>query len=145
MKVERSIGVAAPPQEIYAVVMDPHRLGDWVTIHERLEDTAPGELKKGSTLTQRLKLAGRGFKVEWEVVEDDCPTRVVWHGRGPMRSKAGVVYEFEADGHGGTRFSYTNEYELPGGPLGKMAGPAVRRVTAGELDESLRRLKALVE
>jgi hypothetical protein len=45
----------------------------------------------------------------------------------------------------GTRFSYTNEFELPGGPLGKMAGPVVNRATGGELEESLQRLKALLE
>ncbi len=61
-----------------------------------------------------------------------------------MRSKASVTYEFEANGDG-TSFSYSNEYKLPGGPLGTMAGPAVRRVTGGELDRSLQRLKALVE
>jgi hypothetical protein len=38
-----------------------------------------------------------------------------------------------------------NEYELPGGRLGRFAGRAVSRVTQKELDGSLQRLKQLVE
>lgn len=144
MKVERTVAVKAPPEVIYEVVMNPRCLEEWVSIHQSLEDEPSGQLRKGSTLTQCLKLAGRGFKVHWTVAENDRAKRVVWEGRGPARSKAKVIYGFKPDGDG-TEFSYTNEYELPGGPLGRLAGPMVKKATAGELEESLRRLKALVE
>ena len=144
MKVERKIDIAASPEELYEVVMNPQKLEDWVTIHQFLESAPDGQLKKGSKLSQCLKLAGQKFKVHWTVVENERAKHVVWEGKGPMRSKAKVIYDFEEDG-AATHFSYVNEYDLPGGPLGKMAGPMVRRVTAGELDDSLARLKALVE
>ena len=143
MKVERKIEMAASAEDIYQVVMDPHRLKDWVSIHERLED-APDSLRKGSTLTQSLKLAGRKFKVNWKVVENDRPSYVVWEGKGPLGSKAKAVYEF-SESDGVTHFTYMNEYNLPGGPLGKMAGPAVRKVTGKELDTSLENLRSIVE
>ncbi len=143
MKVERSLQLAAPPERVRELVMDPRRLADWVSIHQDLADAPSGNLRKGSQLTQCLKLAGSKFKVTWKVTEN-TPERVVWEGKGPMRSKAKVVYEFEAN-EGGTCFTYLNEYNLPGGPLGRMAGPAVRRVTGGELDKSLNTLKRLVE
>jgi carbon monoxide dehydrogenase subunit G len=144
VKVERSIHIAAPAERLYEVIMNPNCLAEWVTIHSALENAPSGSLTQGSRLTQRLELAGRCFTVHWTVVENDPARRVVWDGRGPMRSRAGVTYEFEPlDGR--TRFTYTNEFALPGGPLGKFAGPVVRRVTAGELDRSLSRLKALVE
>jgi carbon monoxide dehydrogenase subunit G len=141
--VERTIQIAAPPEAIYDVVMDPKRLGDWVTIHHGLEKAPAGKLRKGSRLTQSLKLAGRRFRVNWTVVEND-PGRVVWEGRGPVASRARVEYGFSPNGKG-TRFSYSNEYELPGGPLGKIAGRAVAKVTEKELEGSLRRLKSLLE
>ncbi len=143
MRVEREIQIDAPPREVYETVMDASRLKDWVTIHQSLEDSPSGQLRKGSKLTQCLKLAGSRFKVTWKVSEN-TPQRAVWEGKGPMRSKAKVVYEFEPE-NGGTCFSYLNEFDLPGGPLGRMAGPAVKRVTAGELDKSLKNLKKLVE
>ena len=144
MKVERTVDIKASPEAVYEIVMDPRCLEKWVSIHQFLEDAPEGQLRKGSTLSQCLKLAGRRFDVRWTVVENERARRVVWEGEGPMRSKAKVIYGFERDGEG-TRFSYTNEYELPGGALGRMAGPMVKRATAGELDESLRRLAALVE
>lgn len=144
MKVEREIDIAATPEEVYEVLMDADRLEHWVTIHDELVEAPDGPLERGSELTQRLRLAGKCFTVRWTVVENDRPRRVVWEGRGPMRSKASAIYELSPNG-GGTHFSYANEYELPGGPLGRLAGPVVGRVTAGELDRSLERLRRLVE
>jgi uncharacterized membrane protein len=144
MKVERTIEIEAPAREVYDVVMDPARLGDWVTIHDHLEDAPKGQLKRGSKLTQCLKLAGRRFKVRWTIVENDPCRRVVWEGRGPVGSHAQVVYAFDENGQE-TRFSYMNQYDLPGGVVGRVAGRAVARVTEKELDGSLRRLKSLVE
>ena len=144
MKVERTVDIAAPPERVYDVVMDPSRLDEWVTIHHHLEGSPPRRLQRGSLLTQYLKLAGRRFKVRWKVVENDPCKRVVWEGKGPVASHARVVYGFSDNG-GGTRFSYTNEYELPGGPLGRLAGRTLRRITAKELDGSLRRMRSLVE
>jgi carbon monoxide dehydrogenase subunit G len=144
VKVEREIQIAAPPDAVYDLITDASRLADWVTIHQGIEGKVPAELEEGAQLTQCLKLAGRGFKVRWTVVESRRPHRLAWDGRGPVRSHARVVNALTPK-DGGTLFSYTNEYDLPGGPLGRMAGPMVQRVTGGELEESLRRLKALVE
>lgn len=144
MKVERSVEIAAAPERLYAVIMDPACLERWVTIHAALEQ-APEKLERGSELTQRLQLAGRGFTVHWKVIENDPARRVVWQGSGPMRSHAAVTYELTPDGDGGTRFTYTNEFALPGGPLGRVAGPVVKRVAGGELDRSLDRLRSMVE
>jgi uncharacterized protein YndB with AHSA1/START domain len=144
MRVERTVKIRVRPQQLYDVVMDPRLLERWVTIHHHLEDAPRGLLKQGSELTQSLKLAGRPFKVHWTVVENQPCERVVWQGRGPVGSHARVEYGFEADGEG-TRFSYMNEYDLPGGVLGRIAGSAVARVTAKELDGSLAKLKRLVE
>jgi carbon monoxide dehydrogenase subunit G len=144
MKVERETHIAAPPQQVYDVVMDPDRLSEWVSIHDSLENSPDGRLKKGSELAQRLRLAGRRITVHWTVVEDEPCRSVTWEGKGPARSRASVTYEFQEE-DGGTNFVYANEYHLPGGPLGAMAGPAVKRVTAKEVDKTLENLKNLVE
>lgn len=145
MKVEREIDIAAPPERVYELVMDPSRLEDWVTIHHELKAAPAGELARGSELSQCLKLAGRKFTVRWRVAEDDCPRRVVWEGRGPVGSKARVVYELSPDGNGGTHFTYSNEYILPGGPLGRLGGHAVAPASRRESERSLERLKRLLE
>lgn len=144
MKVERDVHIAAPPEEAYETVMDPSRLGDWVSIHRGFKEDPPDRLERGSKLVQRLKVAGQGFTVRWTVTEADRPDQVTWEGAGPAGTKAKVVYGFGAE-DGGTRFSYVNEYELPGGAAGRMAGKAVARAAGREVDRSLGRLKALLE
>jgi len=144
MKVEEHVEIAAPPSEVYDLISDIDRLGDWVSIHQWAESPEHGELKQGDELTQCLKLAGRPFKVRWKVVESDRPNRLVWEGRGPVRSKAKVVNKLTPT-DGGTRFSYSNEFDLPGGALGRLAGPVVKRATGGELEKSLKQLKSLLE
>jgi carbon monoxide dehydrogenase subunit G len=143
MKVERRTEIGAPPESVYEVVMDPRRLDEWVTIHDHLVEAPEGGLRQGSELIQCLKLAGRRFNVHWEVVEADRPNRVVWDGKGPVHSRAQVVYELQRNGDEGTKFSYTNEYDLPGGALGNLAGRALSRATGKALDSSLEKLKSL--
>jgi carbon monoxide dehydrogenase subunit G len=145
MKVERKIDIAASPDRIYDVVMDPHRLGDWVTIHAGLKDAPNGELREGSELVQSLRIAHRRFDVHWKVVEADRPLRVVWEGRGPLHSRAKVVYDFDSHGGDGTCFSYTNEYSIPGGPFGRIAGRTLRGTSERESEKTLARLKKLIE
>ena len=143
MKVERTIDLEAPREDVYRLLMDPSRLGEWVTIHERF-DGAPDELSEGSEMTQRLKVAGQRFTVHWKVTEEERPARVEWEGRGPARTRARVVYDLE-ERDGGTRFCYLNEYQLPGGAAGRIAGRAVSAAAGREVERSLERLKGLVE
>ena len=144
MKVERSIEIAAPPDAVYEVVMDPKRLDDWVTVHDSLVHAPDGVLEQGDELAQKLRLAGQCFKVTWKVEVAHRPRDVEWEGRGPFGTKARVSYDLEPRGDG-TCFNYVNEYELPGGPLGKLGGKAFRRTAAKEADRTLVKLKGLLE
>lgn len=144
MDVTETITIAASPAEVYSTVMDPRRLGDWVTIHKELVEAPPGELDTGDELVQRLKVAGQGFTVRWRVTRDDRPEHIEWRGSGPLGTDARVTYTLEPEGDG-TVFSYSNEFKLPGGAAGKLAGRAVRAAARRETKRTLDRLKALIE
>ena len=143
-KLAKDIHIDASPDAVYDVVTDPDRLGDWVTIQDKLEEAPNGDLKRGSRLVQQLKVAGKCFRVSWTVKEADRPSKIVWEGKGPLGTKAKAVYELEANDDG-CRFSYMNEYKLPGGVAGAAVGQALRRVSGHEADKTLKRLKALIE
>ncbi|MDQ3320175.1 MAG: SRPBCC family protein [Actinomycetota bacterium] len=143
MKVEREIDLPASPDQVYEILMDPVRLGDWVTIHERFED-APDRLAQGSNMTQKLKVAGQRFTVRWTVTQAERPSKVTWEGRGPAGTSARVVYDLD-ERDGGTRFTYLNEYELPGGAAGRIAGRAISAAAGREVERSLERLRKLLE
>jgi carbon monoxide dehydrogenase subunit G len=143
-KLEREIHIDAEPEAVYAKLMDPDCLGEWVTIQDELLEAPSGDLKKGDELMQRCKVAGQKFKLSWHVDEAQPPHKTVWRGKGPFGSKAKVTYDLAANG-GGTDFTYTNEYSLPGGPIGKIAGRAVVGASGSEADKTLARLKKLIE
>jgi len=143
--VKASIDIDVPPEQVWDAVMAPPRLGDWVTIHRKLEDSPRPPLEVGDELDQTLCLRGVNFKVHWTVQEAERPRRAVWVGRGPARAKSRTVYEVHENGDG-TRFDYRNEFTAPMGPL----GAAASRVVMGsgpqrEANASLRKLKSLLE
>ena len=92
-EVRAETELRASPDEVWEIVMDPRRLGDWVTTHEGLEGDVPDRLEQGSTFKQRLKIGGPTFTATWNVVECDPPHRVRWEGEGPGGSKAHVEYQ----------------------------------------------------
>jgi uncharacterized protein YndB with AHSA1/START domain len=145
-EVETSIDIAAPPEEVWTIAMDPDRLEDWVTIHRDLHDHSGGRVQRGYEMEQTLNLRGVNFKVHWELVRCEHPFHAEWHGRGPARSHAETEYRLTADDRGGTHFDYRNVFHAPLGPLGAIASRAiVGGLPRREADASLRRLKAIVE
>ncbi len=144
MKVESSIDVDASPEEVYGLVMDPSRLGDWVSIHDRLEEAPDGELDRSSELDPAPE--GRRSALHCALARDrGRPRHARGVGRpGPASHTRACTYDF-ADRDGGTRSRYMNEYDLPGGVAGKLGGRAVSRVAKREVERSLERLKQLAE
>lgn len=134
-----TIDIAAPPEAVWAMAMNPERLQDWVTIHRKLGKHSE------RWMDQTLCLRGVHFHVKWELAASDRPHRALWRGRGPARSRAETEYLLQAI-DGGTRFEYRNEFKAPLGPLGAVASRAlVGGVPEREANSSLRRLKQLVE
>jgi uncharacterized protein YndB with AHSA1/START domain len=143
--VRASIQIDAPPEKVWETVMDPARLGEWVTIHRKVSTDAKVPLKAGDKLDQTLHVRGVNFKVHWTVKEADAPNRAVWEGHGPARSKARTVYEVHANGDG-TRFEYQNQFHAPMGPLGSAASQVMMGdVPQREANATLQRLKELLE
>lgn len=143
-KLEREIHIDATAEAVYDKLTDPNCLGEWVTVQDALEEAPDRNVEPGDTLVQRMKVAGQKFRIRWHVDEAERPGRVVWTGKGPMGTKARATYVISENGDGCT-FSYVNEFDLPGGPAGKLAGRAVLGTSGREADKTLARLKRLVE
>jgi carbon monoxide dehydrogenase subunit G len=144
-KLQREIHIDASPEAVYDTLTDPNCLDDWVSVHDSLEEAPSRNVEKGDTVVQRLKVAGKKFRIRWHVDEAQRPSRVVWTGKGPMGAKARATYVISQNGGPGCDFTYVNEYELPGGPAGKLAGRAIAGASGGEADRTLKKLKNLVE
>jgi uncharacterized protein YndB with AHSA1/START domain len=143
--VSAEIEIDAPPEDVYAVMMDPGRLGEWVTIHREVADAPEPPLTEGDSFEQKMALAGKSFKVTWTVARAEAPNAADWEGRGPAGSGARVAYRIEpADG--GSHVRYENEFDFPAGFLGSIAGRLlVRSPAEKEAKRSLEQLKGLLE
>jgi uncharacterized membrane protein len=144
--VHAQIDIDAPVEHVWAVVMDPNRLKDWVTIHRSVRDASDEPLRRGSTMEQVLHMRGVSFHVHWTVVAVSAPNRAEWEGVGPAHAHARIVYQLTAGSDGTTSFEYTNEFTVPGGRLGSVASHViVGAASEREAHNSLLRLKALLE
>jgi uncharacterized protein YndB with AHSA1/START domain len=143
--IAQSIEIDAPIERVWDLVMDPERLGDWVTIHHSVAEVPNGELTTGSRFRQEMRLKGIPLRVRWEVVECRPPRRARWQGKAVAGAEARISYELSEHGTG-TRFDYENEFELPAGRAGKLAGRAFNAISGDrEAKRTLARLKALLE
>jgi uncharacterized membrane protein len=144
--VSAKIEINAPIERVWETIMDPQRLGDWVTIHKSVSKVSDSPLREGSTMDQAMQVRGLTFRVHWTLVAIDSPRRAEWEGGGPARSKAVIRYELKSIDDEHTTFQYTNEFNPPGGRLGSVASRMIVGATSErEAKNSLSRLKALVE
>lgn len=143
--VTASIAIDAPAERVWKLVMDPSRLGDWVTIHRRLVRADDGPPREGFRMDQQLHLRGVNITVHWRLIECREAELAVWEGRGPARSRARTEYRIGADGQR-TRFDYRNEFHPPLGSFGALASRAiVRGMPERQATLTLQRLRGLAE
>lgn len=143
--VEARQFIAAPPERVWQVALDPARLGDWVTIHRSLGEHDEPPVSEGFRMKQVLTIRGVPLTVSWVLVRCEKPSYAEWSGRGPARSRAGTSYRLTPQ-NGGTLFIYRNEFHAPLGPLGAIT----QRAISGDIPEneaiaSLERLRKICE
>jgi len=143
--VAQTTKIDAPIERVWDLVMDPARLGDWVTIHESVSDLPPGDLGEGSEFRQEMKLKGVPLEVRWRIAEWNPTCHALWLGEAAAGAKARILYDLREE-DGVTVFDYENEFELPAGRIGKLAGRAFNALSGDrEAQRSLARLKELLE
>jgi hypothetical protein len=101
-------------------------------------------VEEGSRFTQQISVADREFGVDWTAKQVSPPSRMVWDGEGPMGSSARSTYELSDAGEK-VEFTYSTEFDPPGGKVGDVAATVVESRTQKEAEDSLKRLKQLVE
>jgi carbon monoxide dehydrogenase subunit G len=143
--VSLSTHIAVPPEEVWKTVMDPHRLGEWVTIHRALRSADDGAPHAGYEMEQQIHLRGVSLDVHWRLVECQPCRLAVWEGRGPARSRAHTEYALRPEGDG-THFDYRNEFRPPLGPVGALASRTlVGGMPEREARRTIERLRDLLE
>lgn len=145
-KVQRSTQIAAPPEKIYALIVDPRQWKNWTVWNRR--DPA-------MTMTYAGPDSGAGAKWTWQSKTE---------GNGEMTFTAAVPGQridysltfpdfgmtsrgqlrLEPDG-AGTRVTWTNEGDMGTNPIDRYFGLLMDRMVGPDFEAGLANLKSLAE
>jgi uncharacterized membrane protein len=143
--VHVQIQIAAAPEVVWDTIMDPNRLGEWVTIHRSVKLRSADATSEGAKMDQVLHILGVSFKVHWTLEHVAVAREAEWHGKGPALSRAMIRYRLKGS-EAGTTFDYFNEFHIPGGAVGNAASRmVVGHAPEREAQDSLARLKRVIE
>src|SRR2546423_15671244 len=138
-KIEFSIAVRRPVEEVFAYLTDPANLPEWQSsaIEGRME--AAGPMAKGARFVEARKFMGRRFESTLEVTEYDPPRRFAFRVvSGPVPFRADHPLE---PSDGGTQLSVVGEGESGG--FFKAAEPPVIRTARRQTKTDFEALRNL--
>jgi uncharacterized protein YndB with AHSA1/START domain len=123
--------VDASPQEVWAVVSDPHNLPLWNRHIREVHDVPEHGVKEGTTYWTRLSFLGVSARVDAEVEEVDPPRFSRIRLTGPV--EATVRTWINPAGSGRSRLEHEVEYHLRGGPVGELVARGLQTLGARRL------------
>jgi carbon monoxide dehydrogenase subunit G len=135
-----STDVALNQDEAFALLTDPARFEEWLTLHAGWPKGQPVALAEGDQFVQKLKIMGMPSDISWTVAEVDAPAKLVLKGDGPMGAKLATTLTTLSNGDGTT---VTYDAEFAGGGIQGPMGDMVTKKAGEELVVSLVNLKAL--
>src|SRR5438094_6864361 len=140
-KIERSIVIDRPIDEVWAFVHDITKDRLWQTTLVESEQLTDGPMGVGTRVREVRQFLGLKVELAWEVTEFEPKTRSAIKGiSGPVPLSGGYRLE-PVDA--GTRFTVSGELDAHG--LFKLAEPVFARITRRELEANLGHLKDLLE
>lgn len=132
---QRSRTLPVPPEELWALIADPHHMPRWWPGVERMESVEPDRF------TQVFKTKrGRPVRADFRVVQSDPPTTRSWAqevvGTPFERVLSASVIEVRLDPvPAGTEVTIAQQQKLRG--YSRTGGFMLRRATRAKLDEAL--------
>lgn len=144
-RISRGVDIAAPLEVCWELNADATRLTEWNPSVLEVRDVTGRLDRVGTTYTGVIRAMGQRFAGHNRVTRVEPGRLIETEGTGVAGARARVRVTFEPRGTL-TRVIVTIDYELPGGPLGAIAG---RLFATRQLEEQLRAsnrgFKALAE
>ena len=139
VRIEVTIDVARPAEEVFAHLVDLDRLPEWQ--ESAVESRADEPLAEGVRIFECRRALGREVHSELEVTEFDRPRRLMLKTlKGPVRF---TVDHRLAEADGGTRLTVVAEGKAGG--LMRLGEPMLGRTVETEMRKDFERLKELLE
>lgn len=139
----RSTHVAAGTDAVWRVLADPWSYANWVVGTVKIRDADPEFPAVGSKLHHAVGAWPLLVEDETEILECEPGHRLVMQARGWPAGEARVELVLHAEGDGVTRVAM--DEKPTHGPGAWVHNPLLDAVLARRLDETLDRLRRLVE
>jgi carbon monoxide dehydrogenase subunit G len=139
VRIEVTIDVARPAEDVFAHLVDLDRLPEWQ--ESAVESRADEPLAEGVRIFECRRALGREVHSELEVTEFDRPRRLTLKTlKGPVKF---TVDHRLAAADGGTRLTVVAEGKA--GRLMRLGEPMLARTVEAEMRKDFERLKELLE
>ena len=140
-KIENSITINRPIEEVFAFVTDVRNDVKWRSDVVESKVTSSGSLGVGATFEFASEFMGRKIETEVEMTAYDPPKRFAWKSiKSPIPVSAVTTFEAVADG---TLVVDTADFE-PGGFF-KIAEPLLIKQAQSAAEKDMKKLKELLE
>jgi len=140
-KIERSIVIERPVEEVWEFVHDPAKDALWQTTLTESEELTDGPMHVGTKVREVRRFLGVRIETAWEVTEYEPTTKsAIRATSGPIPFSGG--YRLESAGSG---TSFTVHGELDAHGFFKLAEPVFARIAGRELETNLAHLNDLLE
>ncbi|TRW89044.1 SRPBCC family protein [Mycolicibacterium sp. 018/SC-01/001] len=143
MRLSRSIIVDAEPHLVWKHISDPGCYPEFMANLERWEIVPDTPAGVGARYTVHWKVGSVPIGGVIEVSEFDEPRDLAWIGITGITLRG--RFRMRDAGDGRTKITFRLAYEAPGGLLGLIADRVAASQVTRTMDETLRRLKDLVE
>jgi uncharacterized protein YndB with AHSA1/START domain len=140
--IQRSVVINAAPEEVFALLADTGRFGEWVAGFVRL-DEGPATLTEDATFRWRMRVLKIPVRVRDTVTEFEPPRQYTEEIRAIIRA---TLTKTVVPQKRRTQLSWTLDYRLPGGPLGRpLDWLLVHRLAGRAVEQSLQGAKRVLE
>ena len=133
--------IAAPREKVWAIISDPSRFGEWLSVHTKWKEAPPATLSKGATMSEVLTIMGMANTINFTVEEYDAPNSTKFSGTGMAGAKISFTLAVEANGDDACVASIDAEF-ISQMMVGAIGG-AIERASTKELTASLDKLATL--
>jgi len=145
MKVQKAIEIAAPPEKVWPFFVEPEKVVQWCITFRRFEYAGSQRSGVGTSLYIEEQAGGRLSKMQFEVTEwkenEKLALRMVSGANYGSYHQQWLLERSPS----GSRFTFTEEIELPYGVIGKLMGLAAQRMSEATVVKMEAKLKELAE
>jgi uncharacterized protein YndB with AHSA1/START domain len=145
MEVCGSVEIAAPPEKIWPLLVEPENILKWCVTFRKVEYRGEQHTGPGTRFYVEEKAVGPLMKLNFEATEwkeNEALAFRMTSGTGVKSYQQRWALE---PAPSGSRFSFTEQVGMPFGIFGRLIGTVARGSSERHVEEMLARLKGLAE